>query len=233
MEYYAVCGSEYRRMSGLHLPGFGTGVMNGVWDHPLMFDPTSLTLPIPSTKAEFLALINAAQGSYATYDAGGKAQKSDYVTDSTNLIALLDKYAIYVNKVADGNAEIIAVSGFTAIHSLPASKASLPGQAMEVVVLNGLVSGTLVSESETFGPYHHYGCIVCEGNTLPAGLQILPTGILVMPANLTFRIFHNFNNGRKKEFTGLTKGVEYYFYYYVVNAAGVGALSVVVSKMCS
>ena len=233
MEYYAVCGSEYRRMSGLHLPGFGTGVMNGVWDHPLMFDPTSLTLPIPSTKAEFLALINAAQGSYATYDAGGKAQKSDYVTDSTNLIALLDKYAIYVNKVADGNAVIIVTSGFTAIHSEPATKATTPGQPINVTILNGDVSGSLISETETFGPNHHYGCIVCESHPLPDVLQILPTGILVMPANLTFRIFHNFTNSRKKVFTGLTKGVEYYFYYYVFNSAGVGVLSVVVSKMCS
>ena len=233
MENYAECGSEYRRMSGLHLPGFGTGVMNGVWDHPLNFDPASPTNPIPSTRAEFLALINAAQGSYATYDAGGKSQKSDYVTDSTNLIALLDKYAIYVNKVADGNAVIIVTSGFTAIHSVPATKATIPGQAMDVTVLNGLVSGTLESECETFGTNHHYGCIVCEGNTLPAGLQILPTGILVMPAGINFRIFHNFTNSRKKEFTGLTKGVEYYFYYYVFNTAGVGALSVVVSKMCA
>ena len=231
--YFAVCGSEYRHMSGVHLPGFGVGVMNGVFEHPLIFDPASTTLPIPSTKVLFLQYINAAQSSYSEYDKGGSAQKPAYNTDSANLIALVDKFAVYVNKVADGNPGIITIAGFTAIHSLPATKATIPGQPLSVSVFNSSVSGSLDVECETFGTNNHYGCIVCEGHTLPEGLQILPTGILVMPANITFRIFHNFTQGRKKEFTGLTKGVEYYFYYYVINAAGVGALSVVVSKMCS
>ena len=233
MNYFIECGTEYRRLSGLHLPAFGTGVMNGIWDHSSVFDPTSLTLPIPSTKAEFLALIVAAQSSYSTYDAGGSAQKLEYNNDSNNLIAIVDKYAIYVNTVAKGNATIIITAGFTAIHSEPATKSTVPGQPSNVTIVNGSISGTLEAECETFGAYHHYGCIACEGHTLPDGLQILPTGILVMPANITFRIFQNFTNSRKKVFTGLTKGVEYYFYYYVINTAGVGALSVVVSKMCS
>ncbi len=230
--YFIECGTEYRRLSGLHLPAFGTAVMNGIFDHPAVFDPASLTLPIPSTKVEFLALINAAQSSYSIYDKGGSAQKLEFNKDTTNLIALVDKYAIYVNTVAKGNATIIVTAGFTAIHSVPATKSVVPGQPLNVTIANGLISGTLEAECETFGAYHHYGCIACEGHTFPEGLQISDSGKLILPANITFRIFQDFTQGRKKVFTGLTKGVEYYFYYFVINAAGVGALSLVVSKMC-
>ena len=37
---------------------------------------------------------------------------------------------------------------------------------------------------------------------------------------------------REKHFTGLKPGSTYYFYYYVVNSAGVSPLSTVVSIMC-
>ena len=231
--FFFECGTEYRRLSGLHLPNFGTAVMNGVFDHPLVFDPASLTLVIPSTKVEFLALINAAQNSYSLFDKGGSAQKLAFNKDTENLVALVDKYAIYVNTVAKGNAVIITTAGFTATHSVPVTKSVVPGQPLNVTIANGLVSGTLEAECETFGGYHHYGCIACEGHPLIDGLQITSSGKLIMPANITFRIFHDFTQGRKKVFNGLTKGVEYYFYYYIINAAGVGALSVVVSKMCS
>ncbi len=227
----AVCGFEYHRFSGVNLPAFGTKVMDGVWDHPLTFDP--LVNPPPSTKAAFQLAINAVLSSYSSYDMGGKAQKPAFEDAFDALIVLLDKYNGYVNKVAGGTTNVIIISGFTPVHSVPNTKEVSPTQPAWVTISNGEVSGVLHSECETFGANHHYGCIVCEGHQLPDNVQILPTGILIMPANVSFRIFHNFTNGRKKVFNGLVKGIEYYFYYYVTNTAGVSVLSVVVSKMCS
>ena len=231
MKSNAVCGFEYHRLSGANLPAFATKIMDGVWDHPLTFDP--LVNPPPSTKSVFLLAINAAQGSYSSYDMGGKAQKPAFDDDYNLLIELIDKYNAFVNKVADGVANVIIISGFTPVHSVPNVKEVAPGQPTSVTIFNGSVSGILNSECESFGTNHHYGCIACEGHPLPDGIQILLTGILVMPSNVTFRIFHHFTHSRKKVITGLTKGIEYYFYYYVTNTAGVSVLSVVVSKMCS
>ena len=56
-------------------------------------------------------------------------------------------------------------------------------------------------------------------------------GQLIINAGQTFRILHDLNNERKKKFTGLTKGTDYFFYFYVVNSGGVSPLSVVVDKM--
>ncbi len=232
MILYSECSVAYRHFSGVSIPSFATGVMNGVWEHPLVFDPLVTPAP-PSTKAHFLQLINAVLSSYAEYDAGGLAQKSAFVNDYNLLIVLLDQYAVYVNEVAKGAANVILVSGFTPIHNVPATKSVVPGQPTLVTITNGAVSGTLEVECDIVGHYSHYGCIACEGHALPDGLQIINESTLVIPASLPFRMFHNYNTQRKKVFTGLTKGVEYYFYFYVYNTAGVGPLSVVVSKSCS
>ena len=232
MKLYSEPGVAYRHFSGIALPPFATKVMNGVHDHPVTFDPLG-TPAIPSTRAHFLQVINTVQSSYSEYDMGGKFQKPAFDTDFKALVDLLDQYAIYVKAIAAGDTNDIVLSGFTPVHSVAPVKATVPDQPTSVTIFNGDVSGVLDAECETFGANHHYGCIACEGHPLPDGVQILPTGILVMPSNITFRIFHHFTNSRKKVFTGLTKGVEYYFYYYVTNTAGVSVLSVVVSKMCS
>jgi hypothetical protein len=232
MILYSEPGVAYRHFSGVALPPFATNVMNGVHDHPVTFDPLG-TPALPSTKAHFLQVINTAQSTYSEYDMGGKFQKPAFDTGFKALVDLLDLYAIYVKDIAKGVTNDIVLSGFTPVHSVAPVKAIIPHQAAWVAIANGDVSGVLDAECETFGAGHHYGCIACEGHQLPDNVQILPTGILVMPANVSFRIFHNFTNSRKKVFNGLVKGTEYYFYYYVSNSAGVSVLSVVVSKMCS
>ncbi len=232
MILFAECGLEFHRFSGVSLPTFGTKVMDGIWGHPLVFDPLK-SPALPCTKAHFLEIINATQSSYSIYDMGGKAQKPDFEAAFNALISLLNDHAVYVNAVAKGDFNIILVSGFTPVHGVPPTKSVVPGQATSITVTNGSISGILDVECESFGANHHYGCIVCEGHTLPEGLQIINETSLTIPANLPFKVIHNFDHSRKKVFSGLTKGLEYYFYFYVFNNAGVGPLSVVVSKMCS
>jgi len=223
---------NFHRMSGTALSKFGTGVNEGVANNPTEFDPAKTPAP-PLTHTLMLGYITTYEAAYDAYDKGGTAQKPAYDTATEILMASVDKFADYVDVVAGGDPKIIIKGGFTPVHAQPAEHSVTPGQAKEVTVVNNDVSGVLESECESFGIGHHYVCFAVEGAPFPTGMQTDANGMFIIPATFTNRVLINLTNGRKKTFTGLTKGIEYYFYYVVINSAGVSPLSVVVSKMCS
>ena len=227
-----LCERNYHRMTGKALSTFGTGVNEGVDKNPTEFDPAKIPAP-PLTHTLMLNYINRFEAAYDAFDKGGIAQKPEYITATEILMASVDKFADYVDVVAGGDPKIIIKGGFNPIHTQPPVQAVTPGQAKEVTVVNNDVSGVLDPECEIFGPYHHYICFAVEGAPFPTGMQTDASGMFIIPATFTSKVIINMTNGRKKTFTGLTKGIEYYFYYIVINAGGVGPLSVVVSKMCS
>ena len=222
----------FHELTGKNLSSFATGVNEGVANNPDVFDPAKTPAP-PLTHTLMLGYITTFDAAFNAFDKGGTAQKPAYDTATEVIMACLNKYVVYVDNIADGDPKIIIKAGFKPTHELPKQATVTPGQPKEVKVVAGDVSGVLILECESFLLNHHYICFAVEGGTFPPGMQTDAGGMFIIPATFTNKVIINLTNGRKKTFSGLTKGVEYYFYYVVINAAGVSALSVVVSKMCA
>jgi len=220
------CGFGYHNYSGSNLPIFGGGVQQGIKNNPTVFDPTKA----PVTDTQFTTLISNEENTYAAYKKGGMAQKPAYLTARAALIAGLDSTAIFVDNIANGDKNIIILAGYKPTNATTGNPVK-PTAPQTITVTNGVSTGELNAECETFGTNHIYGCIVSPGMPLAAGITISATGQLLIPGGQTNLIILDINTQRKKQFTGLTKGVDYYFYFYVSNAEGVSPLSVAVSKM--
>jgi hypothetical protein len=212
------------------LPAFAIKTNQGLKNNPGKFPPAG----IPIVYAAMATLISEDQSTYADWKAGGLPEELLFNTARGNLMAGLDSNADHVDVIADGDAAIIKLSGYSA-SSVDDVKAVKPTQPLYLEISTGgtMPSGEMDAECETIDGATSYGCIVCEGGELPAGCIITPQGQLVTPIGTTNRIIHDLNKQRKKNLVGLTKGLDYYFYFYAVNAAGVGVMSVYKMKMCS
>jgi len=226
------CELGFHELTGKKLSSFSTGINEGVANNADVFDPAK-TPALPLTHSLMLSYIVMFDAAFNAYDKGGIAQKPAYDTATEVIMACLNKFVVYVDTIAAGDPKIIIKAGFKPTHELPNQATVAPGQPKEVKVEAGDVSGVFYLECETFGLNHHYICFAVEGSPFPPGMQTDAAGMFIIPATFTNKVIINLTNGRKKTFAGLTKGVEYYFYYVVINAAGVSALSVVVSKMCA
>ena len=93
-------------------------------------------------------------------------------------------------------------------------------------------------------PKAMYGCIMTEGAPLPDWLVITPDGKIIAednkkpdpspdpkPADMKSMQI-DLTSQRVKHFTNLKRGSTYYFYYWVVNTAGVSPLSEPVMIVC-
>jgi len=223
------CSLNYHKASAEHLPVFGLGVRQGIKNNPTVFDPAKTPAP-PVTDAQFETLISNDEETYAAYKKGGSAQKPAYLAARSALMAALDNTAVYVDTIANGDENIIILAGYKPTYTSK-NKSTVPTAPQKVTAKQGLSTGEMITECETFGTGCHYGCIASEGQPLPSGTAITANGLLFLPAGLTNRIVFNLTGERVKKFTGLTKKVDYYFYYFVINAAGVSPLSVGVEKM--
>ena len=219
-------GLGYHNYSGSNLPVFGGGVQLGIKNNPTVFDPTK----VPVADTQFTTLISNEETTYAAYKKGGMAQKPAYLTARAALMAALDNTAVFVDNIANGDEKIIIMAGYKPTNSTTGNPVK-PTAPQTITITNGVSTGELNAECESFGIEHIYGCIVSAGVPLPAGITITATGQLIIPAGQTNVIIHDVTVQRKKQFTGLTKGVDYYFYFYVSNTEGVSPLSVAVSKM--
>jgi len=223
------CSLSYHQASAEHLPVFGLGVKQGIKNNPTVFDPAKTPAP-PVTDTQFETLIGNDEETYAAYKKGGSAQKPAYLAARSALITALDDTAVYVDTIANGDENIITLAGYTPTY-VSKNKPTVPTAPKKVTAETGDSTGEMITECETFDKNCQYGCIVSEGQPLPAGIAITADGLLFLPAGLTNRIIFNLNRERVKKFTGLTKRVDYYFYYFVINAAGVSPLSEGVEKM--
>lgn len=99
-------------------------------------------------------------------------------------------------------------------------------------------SGTLLAQCEKVAGAEDYGCIMVAGRPLPATIKFNRQGQLLItqdvepipPGQLLFVIDEN--KSRKKRFTGLRPGTDYYFYFYTINFRGVSGLSEKVMLKC-
>jgi hypothetical protein len=200
-------------------------------DNPDVFDYLNTPKP-PFTDIQYSALIDDAVNKHNIYKQGGRAQKPDAVKSFNALLGGVEENAVYVDIIANGDEGIIIKSGFNVANGteLP-HKQTFPGTPT-VSAVRADATGEIDTECEVFGRGAVYNCLVSEGAPLDAGVTITGAGQLIIPIGTTHRIIHVVDVHRKKNITGLTPGVYYWFYYYVANIIGVSQLSVGEKVMC-
>jgi len=200
-------------------------IMKGILGNPLIFKVA------PFTELEAQAVYDALYKAQSEYKLGGQAQKAALKLALQNAIALLDKSALSVETVANGNSLIIELSGFTATLTSN-THGQIPGQAVTVKQDKESVSGQIIVSCESFGVGHTYGCILSEEVILPTDFVMTTDGQFKILT--TYPILHfNVSHSRMKSFMNLTVNKKYYVYFYVINATGVGPLSDAIIINCS
>ena len=221
----AKCGLDYHEDKGDVLAMRIEGTRVGINDAPpLMF------VGPPYTDTQYSAQGLLLTTTYSAYNRGGEAQKPAYETQRDASILMLDKTATFVDGVAKGNVSIIIQAAYKPVN-VGRVAAVKPSQAQHVVVARDVADGEMTAECESYGLDFKYGCIVSD-MLLPSDIFINAAGQVKIPGGTLATIIIDLNQERKKQFMGLTSGVVYYFYFYVVNAAGVSTLSVVKSLRC-
>ncbi len=231
------CSLSYHVLPIDDVEPFAAGVKTGYYTHNPPF--TVLTL----TEAAFETLITNFDTTRNAYENGGSAQKGDFLLAKTALMDGLDTLAKQVDAVAKGNAEIIVLAGFEPTKEK--GETAKPGQC--VVSVKKGIAGELVATCAPVAGATHYGCIMVEGGALPTWFTINGDGRIIVdqsnwqpnpppamaeePGKIKSLQF-DLTNQREKHFMGLTHDAVYYFYYYAVNAKGVGPISEVVSMVC-
>ncbi len=212
------------------LPAFAIKTKQGMKNNPLKFIPAS----IPVGYVALGLLITNDQETYANWKAGGAPEELLFNTARELLLTALDDNADYVDLKADGDAAIIKLSGYSA-SSVTDSKALLPAQPQTITINTGgtMLSGRMDAECERIDGAIAYGCIVSVGGPLPADFALNLQGQLNEPIGSLHQIIHDVTLQRKKSFWNFIKGTDYYFYFYVINATGVGSLSEYVKRMCN
>ncbi len=226
------CSRAYRKTAASKLKTFADGIAAGYYANNPPF-----TI-LPETLAVFLALVTDYDTKLSAYDNGGETQRGPFLVSKTALISVLDLIAIETDKVADGNTDLIILAGFTPT-KIPGESVK-PGQT--VVTVKRGIAGELIATCEKLVGAKHYGCIMTEGALLPEWVVIDANGRIVLETNNPMAgptpgptptsVQLDFTEQREKHFLNLTHDVTYYFYYYAVNAKGVGPLSEVVSMVC-
>ena len=220
----AVCGLEYHYATVDVLGARMEATKTGIAASPLMF------VTPPYTTVEYATQEEALTSTYSAYKRGGLAQRGPYDIQWAAAILMMDNTATYVNGIAKGSVTVIVQAAFTPVDD-GRTAATKPSQAQKVVVTRDVADGEMKAECESYGVNFKYGCIVSDV-LLPATIFINAAGQVSIPSGTLANLIIDLNQERKKQFMGLTSGAFYYFYFYVVNAAGVSTLSVVKSLRC-
>ena len=202
----------------------------GIKNNPNTFSYTAPVKP-PHTDVEFEGFITLATDSYNNWTQGGRAQKALMEKDLVVIMNTLNEYAPYVDTIADGDEATIVLSGFNVADGVhPASKQTTPGTPV-VNAVRAEASGEIDSETTVYDRAV-YGCLVSEDKSLDVNTTITAGGQLIIPPGQTNRIIHLVDIHRKKKIVGLTKGKNYWIYYYVSNTAGTSQLSTGFEILC-
>jgi len=222
------CSAAYHNLPFDVVESFALGVKDGYYGN----NPPFTILPI--TEAAYDLLISTYVGKRADYNNGGASQKGPFLIAKTALMDATDLIAIETDKVAQGDSELIILAGF--VPTKVPGESVKPGQTT-VTVKRG-IAGELISTCEKIENAKHYGCIMTEGAPLPDFAVVTGDGKIIFPIDGSpapggpVSVQFDFTDQREKHFTNLKHDVTYYFYYYVVNATGVGPLSEPVSIVC-
>ena len=222
MSHTPECGLGFHDYKGSTFNEFSEGVQTGINDHPDKFPPADA----PVSNLVLVALIATMLSDFSKYKKGGQEQKQTYLTSKGFVMEAIDKLIPWINKIANGDTKLIILAGYEPTYDPAAQKQSINNDApQDVVVETGKSTGLMSGHCESYGVGHFYGCIVTVGQPLTETVSIDLNGQLHLPANLAYAIIHDFSHNRIKYFSGMTRGVDYYFYWYVVGVNGVTPLS--------
>ena len=228
------CSLNYHDLPLNEVENFALGVKAGYYGNNPPFDVLTLT------EVAFTALITDYVNKRGAYVSGGLAQKGPFLIAKTALMDGLDFLAGEVDKKALGNKDIIILAGFVPTDTTNSSNVK-PGQG--TVTIKRGIAGELIATCSLVPGAKHYGCIMVEGGQLPNFITINADGMVVVqrtdpPQNFNgddskiTGVWVDLTDQRVKHFTGLKHDAIYYFYFYAVNATGVGPFSEVVSMVC-
>ena len=216
------CSVEYHNYNGTDLESQGHKTSNGVFGNNPPF-----TSP-PTTKILFDPLVEDVHNTYEAFKEGGQAQKGAYLTARENLIAALDLLAKYVNELSGVNEAMIILAGF---------KPTKTGETQAVVPATPVIDkiergskGVLIPQCKPIKGASYYGCILLD-KPMDTKLIFL-NGMLAFDDGFDSNFILNLTKGRKKIYSGLESGKEYWFYFYAGNSAGVSTLSEGESIVC-
>jgi hypothetical protein len=224
------CSRAYRQLLPEFLKAFCMRIYNGYYNN----NPPFIVIPVPV--ADYLAQIDAFEAARVAFVNGGANQKGDFLIKMGTLIASTDKLAYETDLVAQGNTVIIELAEFEPTHAR--SEGVKPLQCI-VEVKRG-IAGELIPSCEKIDNASYYICIMTAGAPLPEGSAMDANGRLVWtidplapPVNPPFSSLQvDFTSQRTKHFQNLDHDTTYYFYFFAVNATGVGPVSEVVSMVC-
>ena len=219
----------YRQYSYTLISSFAGEVNTGLRKSPSMFDP--LLLPVKDTEMDILIANQISK--YAEYHHGGDFQKPAFEAAQGALIVGLDKNAVFVEGVAKGNATNINASGYKATEAGYTPRPG-PEEQPVVEVKKGKQSGEIITETAALVPGNYqYGCIISEGKPLESDVIITSDGNLMLSPKQTNQVIISLTSQRVKTIKGLTPKVDYWVYYFIVNANGVSILSKGVMISCA
>ena len=214
---------NYHRVELDKLDIFGEGVSQGIFGNTGTFATPPITQTVLDDAVEDYVDTRAA------YKNGGRAQKGPFQAAKNVLMGHLDTLADYTDEVANGDENIILLSGF-----LPTKGGDTPANvpaAPVVSVKRGESTGIILAECAAIAGADYYGCVISEGQPLKDE-SINGSGYLIF-GGVTNTIGLVLTKGRKKTLLGNLPGTTYYIYFYAVNAAGVSPLSAAVSIMAA
>jgi hypothetical protein len=231
------CSVSFHRLRVGLVNEFGVGVRDGIYSHADVFVTPAIA------EVAFQALLTDDYNKRIAYENGGPAQEGDYKAAREALMDALDIFAEYVDSIADGDENIILMSGFEPTKGYNSERPK-PEQVTGVEIKRG-APGVLIAECDKQDVAIYYGCILSAGQPLPPEIIISQAGQIKIGGDSSpnppdpatgsetegYGII-DLTIHRRKEFTNLTPGVIYYFVFYAVNAQGVGSVSNAVSIMC-
>lgn len=211
------CRLEYRRYRNRKLIVVCTSVANGIYNDTAQFASPVVTQAVFTTT--FIAYAEAV----AKYDNAPKIEKTAMLVARNEMIDVLDRLAVYVDEVANGDASLINLSGFTPTkESMNRSNPLVASEAFDVKRTANLgevevevhkISGYdaiwyfVICSSESSLPPNSIVDGVFNCNSLAEGDKICLT------------------KSRVKVFSNLQTGRMYYFYLIGANTVSVSQLS--------
>lgn len=231
------CLLNFKRKPINDRPVFASGVRDGIFSNAAVFAAPPIAEPV------FSDLISTFIDKRGLYVNGGSAQEPAWNAANRALLNGLEEMADYVNEVADGDADIITLSGFEPTRA-GRSESPEPTKPTGVSLKrDDDVPGRLIAECNYQQEASHFICILTEGAPLPDYVTVNTHGQLVFPreepANEgvggNAKIFINMidiNQSRRKVFDNLTSLQTYYVVYIATNATGVSPMSNTVSAVC-
>jgi hypothetical protein len=212
-----VCRLDFKRFSNPNLQVLSEQVAIGVYENTNVFTAPTIS------EANYKVALETYRTTFIDYKAYGRTRKVAFLDARTELLAMLNVVAAYVNTVARGNESIIYLSGFSPTKA-GTERAPQLDKITNIAITVGNVSGKAVIDTPAIvnKGVASYGLICIEGK--PMDTADFVNGQLVIATD-TSKIILDSSKSRIKTLVGLVPGMQYFVYMYASNASGVSPLS--------